>query len=118
MSDLGNAWIERAPSEVPRDQWQAFFESFSREHENRVISVEVASGIGRVFEVEQLALKGISIDHADGNERIYVQMGDHSQEHVTHMVKSPTSVRLTAGPQEELDIASADGRTTVIRLIQ
>jgi hypothetical protein len=117
MDGTGVSRMAGTQTEVPRREWRAFLDNFSEVHANGVVTIEVASAAGRLIEVERLPLKGISIDSADGDERIYVQMGAKSLENVIHTIRRPVALRLRSDPQEELDIASADGTTTVVRLL-
>jgi hypothetical protein len=117
MDGTGVSSMAGTKTEVPRREWRAFLDGFSQTYVNRVVTIEVASAAGRLIEVEQLQLKAISIDSVEGNERIYVQVGAKSQQNVTHTIKRPIAIRLKADAQEELDIASADGTTTVVRLL-
>lgn len=104
--------------DVPHEQWLAFLDSFSRQHLDWLVTIEVESLPGTLVAVEQRQLKGISIDRADGKERVYVQVGYGRKEHITHIVDSPIRIRFRrseAGAHEGLEIESVDGTTTVIR---
>ncbi len=104
--------------DIPHEQWLAFLDSFSRQHLDWLVTIEVESLPGTLIAVEQRQLKGISIDRADGKERAYIQVGYGTKEHITHIVDSPTHIRFKrseTGAHEGLEIESADGTTTVIR---
>lgn len=104
--------------EVQHEEWIRFLDSFSRQHQDWIISIEVASPAGRLMEVEQNRFQGISMDRTEGKERAYVEVGDTRDQHFTHIVDDPTRIRLKrdeAGVHEGLEIDSADGTTTVIR---
>lgn len=104
--------------DVPHDQWQAFLDSFSRQHMNWLVTVEVAGTMGRLAAVKERPLQGISFDQHDGNEHAYVQIGEKPEEHVTHPVERPTRITIKqtpTGAHEGLEIASADGSITSIR---
>jgi hypothetical protein len=104
--------------EIPHEEWLSFFDSFSRQHLDWMVTVEVASPAGRLIVVEQRRLKGISMDRADGKERVYIQVGDRPEEHITHKIDDPTQLnfrKTQSGCHKGLEVASADGTTTIIR---
>jgi hypothetical protein len=104
--------------DIEPDKWISFLDSFSRQHEGWLANVEVATGAGKLTELVNRRLRGVSIDHADGKQRAYVEVGDALDECVTHMVESPTGIRFKrteTGAHEGLDIVSADGSTTLVR---
>ncbi len=104
--------------EIEPDRWISFLDGFSRQHEGWLASVEVATGVGTLMEVKNRRLRGVSIDHADGKQRAYVEVGDAPDECLTHTVESPMCIRFKrteSGAHEGLDIASADGSTTLVR---
>jgi hypothetical protein len=104
--------------EVSHDQWKAFLDSFSRQHEAWLVTVEIICPIGRLIAIQERPLKGISLDSANGKERAYVQVGEHPEEHILHTIDKPTRVTFkqsSTGRHQGLEIASADGTTTAIR---
>jgi hypothetical protein len=104
--------------EIAHNHWTEYLDSFSREHMDWMVTVEVRSAEGRLMIVEERPLKGVSIDRANSLERAYVQVDDGAQAHVTHMVERPVRVifkQSRAGEHQGLEIASANGTTTVIR---
>lgn len=108
----------RGDVEIAHDEWRAYLDSFSREHLDWLVAVELRSPEGRLMVVEERPLKGVSVDHAEGLDRAYIQVGEGSEAHMTHTVERP--VRITfkqskTGQHEGLEIASANGTTTVIR---
>jgi len=105
--------------EIPRDEWVAFFDSFSRQHEGWLVRLEVfGSDIGAQVEAEEMPLQGIAADLKDGEETISIIIGEAPEQHVAHSIAAPTHVRLEEteqGAQEVLQIESADGSTTLLR---
>ncbi len=102
---------------APRE-WISFLDGFSRQHEGWLATLEVATAAGKLTEVVNRRLRGVSIDHADGHQRAYVEIGDTSGESLTHTVESPTRIRFRrtqAGAHEGLEIESADGSRTIVR---
>ncbi|HEY0283912.1 MAG TPA: DUF5335 family protein [Vicinamibacterales bacterium] len=105
--------------EIPRERWDTFFSRFSDDHETQFVAVEVmGSDIGAQVEGRSLLLSGIS--RADANNQSLALMFDSvNGEHVTHTVNKPTRVWVLRAPDnsdEALEIESADGTRTLIRL--
>lgn len=104
--------------EIEPYEWISFLDCFSRQHEGWMASIEVATAAGNLREVKDRRLRGVSIDHAHGHQRAYVEVGDPPDECVTHIVSMPTHImfkRRHSGAHEGLDIASADGTKTLVR---
>jgi Family of unknown function (DUF5335) len=98
--------------DIEPGEWISFLDGFSRQHEGWLATVEVATAVAN------RRLRGVSIDHADGHQRAYVEMGDTPDETLTHTVEGPTRIRFRrtrAGAHEGLEIESADGSTTIVR---
>lgn len=115
---MWNADEERGDIEVEPDNWISFLDGFSRQHEGWLASIEVETATGKLMEVRNRPLRGVSIDHAHGKQRAYVEVGDDAKECVTHIVDAPKCIRFKrkqTGAHEGLDIVSADGSTTLIR---
>ena len=110
--------LEIGDVEIEPHEWISFLDGFSRQHEGWLASIEVATVAGTQKEVENRRLRGVSIDHADGRQRAYVEVGDASDESLTHIVDAPRRIRFKrtqTGAHEGLDIVSADGSTTLVR---
>jgi hypothetical protein len=104
--------------EIEPREWIVFLDGFSRQHEGWLASIVVATADGKLTEVVNRRLKGVSIDHADGKQRAYVEVGDTPDECLTHVVDSPTRIRFKRtrmGAHQGLEIVSADGSTTIVR---
>ncbi len=114
---------QRQPSdigdfEVAQKEWVAFFDGFSRQHMDWLVTVETVSSSGRLIAVVERPLKGVSIDRVGSNERAYVQVGDRPEGQMTHTIDRPTRVtfkQLPSGEHQGLEIAAADGTVTVVR---
>jgi hypothetical protein len=105
-------------AEVEPREWISFLDGFSRQHEGWLASIEIAMPGGKLTEVVNRRLRGVSIDHADGIQRAYVEVGDSPDQCLTHVVESPRRIwfkRTRAGAHEGLEIESADGSTTIVR---
>ena len=107
--------------EIPRDGWVEFFDSFSRQHEGWLVTVEVLGAeIGAQVEAQELPLQGITAELKGGSEDVIsVLLGGGSTEHVTHSITGPTHVRVEQaedGADMTLQIESSGGVTTLVRL--
>jgi hypothetical protein len=105
-------------AEVEPTEWISFLDSFSRQHEGWLASIEVVTRGGKLTEVVNRPLRGVSIDHADGKQRAYVEVGDTPDQCLTHVIERPRRIifkRTWAGAHEGLELESADGSTTIIR---
>jgi hypothetical protein len=107
--------------EIPRHEWAAFFDSFSRIHEGWLSTVEVlGADVGAQIEVSEQPLAGITADLRDDRQQdvVSILIGGKSGEHVAHMIRRPTHVRLKQTPDgadEALHIESDSGPTTLLR---
>ena len=105
--------------EIPRESWDKFFSRFSDDHETQFVAVEVmGSDIGAQVEGRSLLLSGISRADED-NQSLALMFDSVNGEHVTHMVNKPTRVWVQRAPDntdEALEIESADGTRTLVRL--
>lgn len=111
-------WDSENDVDIEPGEWISFLDGFSRQHEGWLATVEVATAGGTLTEVVNRRLRGVSIDHADGHQRAYVEMGDTPDEALTHTVESPMRIRFRrtqAGAHEGLEIESADGSRTIVR---
>jgi uncharacterized protein DUF5335 len=103
--------------EIAHNDWIPFLDSFSRQHKNWIVNVEVIGREGRLMIVADRPLDGVSVDRADDHERAYVQVQLSAAEHTTHTIGKPVQMtfkQTKSGAHEGLEIASADGTTTAI----
>ena len=104
--------------EIEPHEWISFLDGFSRQHEGWLATIEVATPAGKLTEVVNRRLKGVGIDHADGKQRAYVEVGNAPDECLTHVVDSPTRIRFRRtmmGAHQGLEIMSAGGGITIVR---
>ena len=106
--------------EIPRQEWNTFFDAFSRQHEGWLATLEIfAPDIGAQEEARELPLEGVSI--ASGNdaaEAIAISLGRDPADHVTHTVTGPEHVWLeqtAEGANAALEIESANDTKTLLR---
>ena len=106
--------------EIQREQWESYFDEFSRTRAGELVTIEVVSNAqdDPRDEVKLLPLLGISFD-PKGSEAgsIEIMVGDKANDHVTHIVTRPVHVYHKDGAglisdevnQEEIiEITSAD----------
>jgi hypothetical protein len=106
--------------EIPRDQWKTFLDSFSRQHEGWLATLEVlGTDIGAQQEARDLPLEGITATSRDGApETIAISLGKSAEDHVTHTITEPTRIWLeqtSLGANTALEIESADDVKTLLR---
>src|ERR1041385_2929544 len=113
--------MESTTQEVPREEWNLFFDGFSHQHTGWTVTMEVLSpDVGAQIEVEELAFEGISVASAHDGDAIAVMFRKEPDKHATHTIVARTHVRLDQsgierGVGETLQIESADGDTVLIR---
>jgi len=80
--------------EIARSQWPGFFETFSRQHEQWLVTVEeMPGGEGSTcVEAHDLPLQGIFMDGHD--ETISIVLGDSADHQLTHTIAHPARVIL------------------------
>jgi hypothetical protein len=106
--------------EISRSEWPEFFDSFSRQHEGWLVTLEIfGSQIGAQLEGRELAFEGIVAewDEVKGDE-IAIMIGVKPDDHITHNISHPNQVSLEQtdeGADVALAIRTADGVTALIR---
>lgn len=106
--------------EIQRDEWKTFLDTFSRQHEGWLVTLEVmADDIGAQEEASDLPLEGISATSPDDETpSIAINLGKTSEDHVTHTITEPTRLWLeqtSEGANAALEIESADEVKTLLR---
>ena len=106
--------------QIERSQWPAFFNSFSRQHEGWLASLEILGpDLGAQVEEHELPFEGITDEsnETEGNA-IMIMTGGKANDHVTHTISRPTEVSLEQtdeGADAALAIKSEDGVTALLR---
>lgn len=105
--------------EIPRDEWNTFFDVFSRQHEGWLATLEVfGPDIGAQEEAHELPLEGISIASGNnGTHAIAIDLGK-TPDHITHTITEPEHVWLeqtSGGANAALEIESKDETKTLLR---
>lgn len=107
--------------EIPREQWQQFFDDFSEQHRNWKTSIEVmGQDIGHQPQVQDAPLQGISFEPV-GTEigDIEVAVGDSPDDFQLHRIEKPEHVRMVEsqpGRETDIEVDSGDGMTTLFRI--
>lgn len=109
-----------ATKEIPRGEWTTFLDSFSRQHEGWLATLELLGpDIGAQQEARNLPLEGITATSKDDeSQAITINLGQTPEDHVTHTVAKPTRVWLeqtTDGANAALEIESVDDIKTLLR---
>lgn len=105
---------------IPKSEWPKFFDSFSRQHEGWLSTLEIFSpDIGAQVEERELAFEGIvdEWDEALGNQ-ISIMTGANPDDHITHTIARPTNVSLEQtdeGADVALAITSEAGAVALLR---
>lgn len=105
---------------IPRSDWPKFFDSFSRQHEGWLATLEIfATEIGAQVEEDEMAFEGI-VDESNETlgDQIIVMMGAKRDDHITHTIAGPTDVSLEQtdeGADVALAITSEGGAVTLLR---
>jgi hypothetical protein len=105
--------------EIPREEWVGFLDSFSRQHEGWLVTLEVlGEEIGAQVAAEEVTFEGVTADLKGGEDVISIMLGMESQERVTHNITQPMHVRIEQtedGADMALQIESGDHVTTLLR---
>ena len=106
--------------EILPSDWKEFFSSFSLQHDEELVTVEVmGSEIGAQIEGRQLHLRGISPAQGGEEPDLALMFDTNDGSHLTHMIAKPRHVwllRARDDTDEALEIQSTDGTSTLVRL--
>ncbi len=106
--------------EIPRTEWNTFFNSFSRQHEGWLATLEVfGPEVGAQEEAHELPFESVSVasETADSTA-IAISMGKAPEDHISHSVEKPTRVWLEKtdrGVDAALEIESEDQTKTLLQ---
>ena len=106
--------------EIPRNEWPAFLDGFTRRYEGWLADVEIFGlEIGSQIEEQELPFEGITAELGDGQpDRIEIMLGNKPDDHITHTITAPSQVsveKTDAGADAALAIKALDGTTTLLR---
>jgi hypothetical protein len=103
--------------DIPRDQWREELDTFSRQHEGWIVSVEITDPDGQCrTEARDLPLQGVSTD-SPRSDGVAIIVGQSPDDHVTHEVSQPVAIAIDetdAGAERALCIRARDGSTTTV----
>ena len=105
--------------DLEREQWQRYFDGFSRTHRGRPVTVEsMGTEVGLQTIARQLPLVGITADSSSGSDMVIeIIVGDSPDAHLTHVVHHPSQVRIAQahdGADDIVLIESADEPATLV----
>jgi hypothetical protein len=106
--------------EIPREEWNNFFDVFSRQHKDWLATLEVFStDVGAQQEAFELPLEGISIASGhDGADGIAIDLGKSPEDHIMHTITAPEHVwiqQTPGGADAALEIESENQTKTLLR---
>lgn len=108
--------------QIPKSEWPAFLDRFSRQHEGWLVKLEIFSpDLGAQVEATGLSLEGLTDewDEAEGNTIMIMVAASELDDHLTHSISNPTAVTLEQtdeGADVALSIKSADGTAALLSL--
>jgi hypothetical protein len=107
--------------QIPREQWQSFFDDLGKNYRGWAATVEVmGQDLGDQLAEEGLAFQGISFEQAGtdaGNIRI--EIGDTPSSFLTNHIDQPSTVSANQsqpGAEVDMEIEAEDGTATLLRL--
>ncbi|HWC65501.1 MAG TPA: DUF5335 family protein [Thermoanaerobaculia bacterium] len=108
--------------EIPRNEWTAFLDAFSRAHKGWRARLEIFGvNIGAQEEVDHLPLMGLTAELGRaGRERITIDLGREADDHVSHAILHPSRIRILqtdAGADEALEIEAGEAPPTLLRFL-
>ena len=106
--------------EIPRTEWRSFFDTFNRQHEGWLATLEVfSSDIGAQEQAHELPLEGITVSSRPGTEEeIAISLGTSAEQHVSHTIADPTRVwveRTNEGANAALEVEAKDQTKTLLK---
>lgn len=105
--------------EVTHNEWTNFFDTFSKQHEGWLATLEVfGDEIGAQAEAVELPFEGISLNSEAGAESLVINFGGAAADHVSHTVERPRHVWLREteeGAHDSLEIEEDGNQKTLLR---
>jgi hypothetical protein len=105
--------------EIPHDEWAEFLDELSDQDDTVLVSVEITGeDLGDQIVASGLRLQGLTLVQK-GSEagEIEIILGDTPQEHVSHVVRTPTRLTILEtdeGEPQTLQIEAAGDPTTLV----
>ena len=105
---------------IPPEAWVRRLNEFTKIHEEWVVSLDVVGpDLGAQPQIDSLPLIGVSADRVNHDGTIAVSVAQPAGGHLTHIIEAVTHIyieRTDEGADVALDIESADGTKTILRL--
>jgi hypothetical protein len=104
--------------EIDREEWNKFFDDFSKRHKGWTATVDVLrSDLGDQKAADKASFVGISADPKNIATPIEIILGTGPDTHVARIVNRPTKVWITETEQpghDAIEIESEDGTRTLV----
>ena len=105
--------------EVPQKEWAHALNEFSTTHEGSLISLDIlAPTLGAQPQIRELPLRGVTAETTPRGSAIMISAAQGDGEQVTHVIPSPTHVRIeqtNEGADLALQVESVEGVTVILR---
>jgi len=105
--------------EVPQKDWSRRLDEFSALHDGWLVSVDVMGpAVGVQPQIRDLPLRGITAETGSRAPAITIAAARQDGEQITHIIHSPTRVRLertNEGADAALQIESREGTAAILR---
>ena len=106
-------------TEIPRAEWSRGLAEFSAAHDGWLVSLDILSpDIGAQPDITELPLVGVTFEDIRAGT-VTISAGRSAVPEITHAIQAPSHVwveRTDAGADAALEIESADGAKTILRL--
>ena len=105
--------------EIPRKEWLARLDEFTRIHEGWLVSLDLEDADGVQTAIDSLPLFGISVDRAAAAAAIVISVARSPGEHVTHVTGTVTRLLLQVtdeGADAGLELEFRDATRAALRL--
>jgi hypothetical protein len=111
-------WMAPTTWEIPRAEWRAYFDDFSRRLETTVASIEVTGAdIGAQVEADRGVLRGVTYDDRDDIVVIALDAEGDAPEELERTVYKPQKIYVDdESAATVLDIEDAEGLKTLVRM--
>ena len=110
-----------ATTTVPREEWEPFFDAFSRSHKGWDSSLELCDDEGFRVEARNLSFEGLVFESAARDHwALNLIFGDDPDRHISHMIDGPIAVHVSRleterGTNETLRVESWSGSEVVVK---
>lgn len=103
--------------EIGIDQWPSFVDAFVHAHEQQAATLEIFSVTGSLLESTIGQLRAFNLDSRHQIQRAFLELCEPIHGNIAHVIAYPVRMIMRQGERHrELEITSADGRKTLLRL--